>query len=146
MNYTKRSILTLVLTIGTAISTFGQTEIYNQIKTAISDSDIESLVSLAPKPEYGPTQFSTPTEKEISVQKKDLGNRISQHLDTFGKFEYTQLFADKVGHLPLVIGKLKGDEKTEYVMIGLADFYGEYRYVSFGFLDKLPSNMRGLDK
>jgi len=146
MNNTKRFLLTLVLTIGTAVSTFGQTKIYNQIKTAISNSDIESLVSLAPKSEYGSTQFSTSADKETSVQKQDLGTRISEYLDTFGEFEYTQLFADKAGHYPLVVGKLKGVEKTEYVMIGLANFHGEYRYVSFGFLDKLPSNMRRVDK
>lgn len=141
-----RKIFVLILTFGIVNSIFGQTKPYKQIETALSNSDIEVLVSLAPEPEFGTLQFSTPNNPEIGVSKNELSELLTKHFDSIGEFEYSQLFANNNGHLLFVVGKLTGDEFTQYAMIGLAKFGENYRYVSFSFLDQLPPNMKQLDK
>ena len=146
MKSINKGVFLLTLSLGIINLTFGQTEEYEKIKKAFSNADVESIVSLAPEPEFVTLQFSTPNNPEIGVNKQELGKHLNKHFESLGNFEYTQLFNDKVAHLPLVVGKLEGNGITQYVMIQMANIGGSFRYVSFSFFNKLPSNMRMLDK
>ncbi|WP_421764887.1 hypothetical protein [Ekhidna sp.] len=101
---------------------------------------------MAPESEYGPLHFSTPSIQEVAVTKQELGEHLTKYFESFGEFEYRQLFANDKKHLVLVVGKLIGSELTQYMMIGLAKFGENYRYISFSLLEELPPNMKHLDK
>ena len=139
-------LYTTIICILLTITTYGQSEDYKKIELALTNADINTLLEYAPEINYGNVQFSTPNFKMKELNKTELNEELKTYYQDLSDFKYEQLFNDELNHLPFIVGKFVYNKKTEYVMIGMADFGGSFKYLSFQIVNQLPPNMKTLDK
>jgi len=120
---------------------------FEKISKAINSSDAKTISEFAPLPKFGPVDYIAPKGKSDRILKEEFEKKLIKLFTDYPPKEFTLLDTRKNQmSLPQAVGKyVTTDNKKYYVIMMLATFEKNYGFITFHFLDKLPSAMKSLD-
>ena len=118
------------------------------VSQAMRDNDIKKISEYAPTGDYGVIDFISPKSKAERILKKDFEDRLTKLFNEYPLKEFELLEARQTEmNLPLGVGKyVTKDNKKYYVLMMFAKFDKTYGFLTFHVVDKLPSNLKSLDR